>query len=63
MTKEMTDLSAAGRSPVLQSPDYLTLQTTVTLVGALQTLALLTVIIVSILKPWGKRKAVQSSEK
>ena len=63
MTKEMTVLSAAGRSQVLQSPDYLTLQTTVTLVGALQTLALLTVIIVSTLKPWGKRKAVQSSEK
>ncbi|QUS62525.1 hypothetical protein IQE94_17905 (plasmid) [Synechocystis sp. PCC 7339] len=61
MTKEMTALSEAGGSQVLQNPDYLTLQTTVTLVGALQTLALLIVIIVSTLKPWGKRKAVQSS--
>jgi hypothetical protein len=63
MTKEMTALSEAGRSQVLQNPDYLTLQTTATLVGALQTLALLTVIIVSTLKPWGKRRAVQSSTK
>ena len=63
MTKEMTALSEVGRSQVLQNPDYLTLQTTVALGGALQTLALLAVIIVSTVKPWGKRKAVQSSQK
>lgn len=63
MTKEITTLSEAGRSQVLQNPDYLALQNTVTLGGALQTLSLLVVIIVSTIKPWGKRKAVQSSTK
>jgi uncharacterized membrane protein len=63
MTKEMTALSEVGRSQVLQNPNYLTLQNTVTLGGALQTLALLAVIIVSTVKPWGKRKALQSSKK
>ena len=51
MTKEMTALSEVGRSQVLQNPDYLSLQNTVTLGGALQTLALLAVIIVSTVKP------------
>lgn len=63
MTKEMTALSEAGRTQVLQNPDYLTLQTTVTLGGTLQTLALLVVIVVSTVKPWGKRKVVQSLKK
>jgi hypothetical protein len=63
MTKEMTNLSETGRSQVLQNPDYLTLQNTVTLGGALQTLALLAVIIVSTVKPWGNRKAAPSSKK
>lgn len=63
MTKEMTSLSEAGRSQVLQNPNYLTLQNTVTFGGALQTLALLAVIFVSTVKPWGKRKAAQSVKK
>jgi hypothetical protein len=63
MTKEMTTLSEVGQSQVLQNPNYLTLQSTVTLGGSLQTLALLAVIIVSTVKPWSKRKAVQSSKK
>lgn len=63
MTKEMTSLSEVGRSQVLQNPDYLALQNTVTFGGTLQTLVLLAVIIVSTVKPWGKQKAVQSSKK
>lgn len=63
MTKEMTALSEVGRSQVLQNPDYLALQNTVALGGGLQTLALLAIIIVSTVKPWGKRKAAQSSKK
>jgi hypothetical protein len=63
MTKEMTALSQAGRSQVLQNSDYLMLQNTVTLGGALQTLTLLAVIIVSTVKPWGKRKAAPTSKK
>jgi hypothetical protein len=63
MTKEMTTLSEVGQSQVLQNPNYLTLQSTVTLGGALQTLALLSVMIVSTVKPWSKRKAVQSSKR
>ncbi len=63
MTKEITTLSEAGKSQVLQNTDYLALQNTVTLAGILQTLALLAVIIVSTVKPWDKRKATQSSKK
>jgi uncharacterized membrane protein len=63
MTKEMTTLSEVGQLQALQNPNYLTLQITVTLGGSLQTLALLAVIIVSTIKPWSKRKAVQSSKK
>lgn len=62
MTKEMMALSEAGRSQVLQNPDYLAIQNTSILGGALQTLALLAIIIVSTVKPWGKRKALQSSK-
>lgn len=63
MTQAMTLLSESGREQVLQNPDYLTLQTTVTLGGALQTLALLAIIIISTVKPWGRRKAAQSLQK
>lgn len=59
MTKEMMALSEAGRSQVLQNPDYLALQNTAILGGALQVLALLAVIMTSTIKPWGKRKAAQ----
>ncbi len=63
LTKEMTELSEAGGSQVLQDSSYLSLQNTVILGGALQTLALLAVIVVSTVKPWGKRKATQASRK
>jgi hypothetical protein len=58
MTKEMTALSEAGRSQVWQNPDYLALQNAATLSGAVQTLVLLAIVVISTVKPWGKRKAV-----
>lgn len=63
LTKEMTMLSEAGQSQVMQDASYLSLQSIVTLGGALQTLALLAIIAVSTVKPWGRRKAVQTSKK
>lgn len=63
MTQEITLLSESGQAQVLQNPDYLTLQTTITLGGVLQTLALLAIIIVSTVKPWGRRGAGRSLQK
>lgn len=63
LTKEMTMLSEAGQSQVMQDPNYLSLQTIVTLGGAFQTLALLAIIVVSTVKPWGRRKAVSTPKK
>ena len=63
LTKQMTSVSESGRSQVLQDSNYLSLQNTVTLGGALQTLALLAIIIVSTVKPWSRRKAAQTSKK
>lgn len=56
-TKEMTTISAAMRSHSWQNSHYLSLQNAVILGGALQTLALLLIIAISTIKPWGKRQA------
>lgn len=63
LTKEMTALSETGYSKVIQDSNYLSLQSIVTLGGALQTLALMAIIVVSTVKPWGRRKAVLTSKK
>jgi hypothetical protein len=63
MTEKMTAISATGGSQVLQNSDYLALQNTAILGGTFQALVLLTIIIVSTVKPWGKRTATPSSRK
>ncbi|MGB6297382.1 MAG: DUF2269 family protein [Rivularia sp. (in: cyanobacteria)] len=63
LTKEITALSETGQSQGLQNLHYLSLQSKVMLGGALQTLVLLAIIVISTVKPWGKRKAVQTSKK
>lgn len=62
-TKEMTTLSEVGHLQAMQNPNYLLLQTVVTLGGVVQTLALSTIIAVSTVKPWGRRKTVTTSRK
>ncbi len=57
LTKQMTAISESGQSQVLQDSNYLSLQKIVMLGGALQTLVLLAIIIVSTVKPWGRRRA------
>jgi uncharacterized membrane protein len=56
-TKEMTTISEVARSQSLQNSHYLYLQQVVTIGGVAQTLALLMVIAISTMKPWGKSNA------
>lgn len=56
LTKQMTAISESGQPQVLQDSNYLSLQKIVTLGGALQTLVLLAIIVVSTVKPWGRRR-------
>jgi uncharacterized membrane protein len=58
-TKEMTIISDTVRSQSLQNSHYLSLNNTVMIGGALQTLALLILVVISTVKPWGKRKVDQ----
>ncbi|GAP99996.1 DUF2269 family protein [Leptolyngbya sp. NIES-2104] len=60
-TKEMTAISEVARSQALQNPSYLSLQSVVAIGGALQTLALLIIIAISTVKPWGKRKTTRTT--
>jgi uncharacterized membrane protein len=59
-TKEMTAISEVARAQSLQNSRYLDLQQVFTIVGAVQTLALSIVIAISVIKPWSKRKAIET---
>ena len=59
-TKEMTTISEGARSQSLQDSHYLYLQQVVTIGGVAQTLALLMVIAISTMKPWGKSNAIRT---
>jgi uncharacterized membrane protein len=54
-TKEMTAISGAVPSQALQDSQYLALQENVAIGGALQTVALLSIIVISTVKPWSRR--------
>lgn len=59
-TKEMAAISEVARAQSLQNPRYLDLQQVFTIGGAMQTLALSSVIAISVIKPWSKRKAIET---
>ncbi len=59
MTKDMTVISEAARSQALQNSHYLSIQSTTAFGGVLQTLALLVIIVISTVKPWGRRKTTR----
>ncbi|RUS96643.1 hypothetical protein DSM106972_086660 [Dulcicalothrix desertica PCC 7102] len=56
LTKQATSISAIERLQVLQNPTYVSIRDAVIVVGAIQTLVLVIIIIISVLKPWGRRK-------
>jgi hypothetical protein len=60
-TKEMTAISEAAQSQVLQNSQYLALQENVAIGGALQTVALLSIIIISTVKPWSRRNTARKA--
>lgn len=62
-TEEITEISHTLRLQALQNLNYLSLQSMILVVSALETLALLVIIIISTLKPWGRRKATQGLKK
>ena len=55
-TKEATSISAIERLQALQNPTYISIRNAVIVGGAVQTLLLVVIIIISVLKPWGRRK-------
>lgn len=60
-TKEMTAISDVAKSQALQNLQYLRLQENVVLGGALQTLALLIIIVISTVKPWSRRNTARKA--
>jgi hypothetical protein len=60
-TKEMTAISEAAQSQVLQNSQYSALQENVAIGGALQTVALLSIIIISTVKPWSRRNTARKA--
>jgi uncharacterized membrane protein len=55
-TKEMTTISETARSQAWQNADYLRLENAVMVGGVLQTMVLIIIIVISTVKPWGRRK-------
>ncbi|GJD15646.1 hypothetical protein RIVM261_006020 [Rivularia sp. IAM M-261] len=55
-TKQATSISATERLQVLQNPTYVSIRDAVIVGGAVQTLVLVLIIVISVLKPWGRRK-------
>lgn len=55
LAQQITELSRPEHVSTLQSSAYMSLQDTVMLGGVLQTLALLAIVAMSTVKPWGRR--------
>lgn len=58
-TKEMSDISATLQSQARQNLHYVSLNSISITVGVLQTIALLAIIFISTIKPWGKRNTTR----